>query len=150
MSAAEIFEAAKERIDQLVSKPRGRRGHYRKFDDQTRLAVAKSCLEVGPSETSRRFNISESTVRCMKKVYLRLQAQNPGQEPTSLPCSQRGRPCLIGDFDKKVCSFKYVTEKVKIGCMSFVKNPILSNFIGKTFFLQFNILVSNYSEGCYF
>ena len=110
MSDAEIFEAAKERIDQLVSKPRGRRGHYRKFDDQTRLAVAKSCLEVGPSETSRRFNISESTVRCMKKVYLRLQAQNPGQEPTSLPCSQRGRPCLIGDFDKKVCIFKYVTE----------------------------------------
>ena len=101
-ATAQVFQAANDQIDQHAEQQptKRRRKEYKSYDDQTRLDIAKSAIAIGPAKTARKFAINESTVRSIKTRYLRLKRL--GQEPTSLPNSPRGKPCMLGDLDEKI------------------------------------------------
>ena len=89
----------------LISTPQKRH----KFSDETRLLIAKTCIDIGPIKTVRYFKerdilLAESTVRKIKKDFLNQKLQQKADTPTFVQ-KKRGRKLLIGDLEEKVLTF---------------------------------------------
>ena len=116
ISAQAIAEANKE-----VQKPtshssatKKKRGNYKKYTATQRSKIGKYSCQYGAAAAARHFSkklgseVSESTVKSIKKAYLEELRKRPrtddGGEPISaLPVKKRGRKLLLGDdLDQKV------------------------------------------------
>lgn len=81
------------------SRKRKRPESYGQYSPETRLKIARYCIDNGPAKTSRHFSdilgrpVNESTVRNMKKSYL--SSPHKEQLKTEMPRSPRGRPTLL-------------------------------------------------------
>ena len=84
-------------------------GKYIKLDNDTRMKIAKKCIEIGPRATATFFkekglNLNESTVRSIKKVFCTAQKVQKTDNPKSLK-NKRGRRLLLGDLDGNILGY---------------------------------------------
>ncbi|XP_041364431.1 uncharacterized protein LOC121379845 [Gigantopelta aegis] len=96
---AETIVAANTSVDKLTSEenPKKRkRGEYQNYDENVRAKIAVYAIEKGVMKATRKFStelnkkLSESTVRSMKKAFLKEQTRT-GATPRQLVKAQRGQ-----------------------------------------------------------
>jgi hypothetical protein len=90
-------------------------------DSPQRAKIAKYACEHGNASAVRHFAkilgkpINESTVRSMKKQYLRELDHSPDTILTELPKCKTGCPLLLGKYDEEVLN--YVRKLSKSGAI---------------------------------
>ena len=113
MSSESIASANKEVLEATKSSGiGGKRGQYKKLDDDLRAEIGKYASYHGVAATSRYFSrklkkkMSESTIRSIRDSFLREAKRKRVEdieEVTTLPKKKRGRPLLLGNaLDEKV------------------------------------------------
>ena len=99
---------------QQVSKEKCRKlGRYHDYDPEVRAKIAKHACQHGNKSAALRFtqelghSVSESSVRNMKKAYLRVLKSVPdSDEVVSLSHASLGRPLLLGEeLDTKIVEY---------------------------------------------
>ena len=83
-----------------------------KYTPDKRAKIANYAIQHGVMKAHREFNCPESTVRNFKKAYSKI-VQHTQTTPDKLEVKQRGRPCVLGQYDKDICD--YVTALRQAG-----------------------------------
>ena len=82
------------------SKKRTAKGPYNMLTPAKRAEVAKFAAENGNTKAARHFNLAESTVRSLKKTYLKaLKTSTSTTGVTELHHGNRERPLKLGNLD---------------------------------------------------
>ena len=104
--------AANKEVEKAEAQQRKKRGTYYHYNDELRAKIAKYSCENGNKAAVAKFSselghdVSESTVRNMKKTYLsKLREERNPDNITSLPHAARGRPLMLGSYDSDVASY---------------------------------------------
>lgn len=102
---------------------------YNSYDSAYRAKMARYAVDHGVAVAARHFskslqkNVNESTIRNMKKEFLRIRKKS-GSEPTTLIKAERRAPLLLGKYDDDVKTYvEYVrncggviNKHLSIGC----------------------------------
>jgi hypothetical protein len=115
-SVAETQENAKENDNQDIlqdfvsnlitmapkENKREKRGSYKVYSADLRARIGKYAVDNGVACASRYFDVRESTVRSLKKAYLKALESDPSKDISVLPKGDRGRPLVLGKYDEEV------------------------------------------------
>ena len=103
--------SANSMVNEVLEKPRGKRGTYLALTPAQKYAVGKRAAESGVTTTIRYYAkafpnipLKETLVQRMKNDYLsHLKTSESSKDVQELPGKKRGRPLLLGDqLDKQV------------------------------------------------
>ena len=98
-------------VNEILEKPRGKRGAYLALTPAQKFSVGKRAAESGVTGTIRYYAktfpdipLKETSVRRMKNDYLsHLKTSEKSEDVQELPGKKRGRPLLLGEqLDKQV------------------------------------------------
>lgn len=102
-------------VNKYLSKSTGaakrKRGEYNSYSPEIRCEIGQSALENGVMKTARKFStkldvmVSESTVRNIRRSYLRERSKTLQQKLKLLPKGDQGRPVLLGKYDSMVSDY---------------------------------------------
>lgn len=81
---------------------REKRGSYKVYSADLRAKIGKHAVDNGVACTARFFDVRESTVRSLKKAYLKALENDPSKDISELPKGDRGRPLVLGKYDEEV------------------------------------------------
>lgn len=81
---------------------REKRGTYKVYSADQRAKIGKYAVDNGVACTSRFFDVRESTVRSLRKAYLKALENDPSKDISELPKGDRGRPLVLGKYDDEV------------------------------------------------
>ena len=91
--------------------PKRKRGDYNFYSPEIRADIGKKACENGVANTAKKFskslgkNVNESTVRIIRKAYLRAKSKALQNEISKLPKKEAGRPLLLGKYDDDVVDY---------------------------------------------
>lgn len=106
-----IQAANTEVLEVIKSSGKRKRGEYSHYDSEQRAKIGRWACENGNASAVKHFSksmgkpINESTVRSLKKQYLREVNRTPEKRITSLEKGKVGRPLLLGQYDSEVMSY---------------------------------------------
>lgn len=99
---SQIIVAANSEINSTPSpSTKRKRGMYNSYDSAQRAKMARYAVDHGMAVAARHFstslqkNVNESTIRNLKKEFLRIKKKS-GSEPTTLIKAERRAPLLLG------------------------------------------------------
>lgn len=81
---------------------REKRGSYKVYSADLRAKIGKYAVDNGVACAARHFDVRESTVRSLKKAYLKALENDPSKNISELPKGDRGRPLVLGKYDEEV------------------------------------------------
>lgn len=108
------LQVANQRVIECLensSTRKRKRGQYGHYTPESRAKIAKWACDHGNTSAAKRFskeqgrNINESTVRSIKKQYLKEIKECENGSFTSLPENSRGRPPILGKYDSEVIDY---------------------------------------------
>ena len=105
--------AANDSVQQVSTGKRRKWGRYQHYDAEVRAKIAKHACQHGNKSAALRFTqelshcVSESSMRNMKKAYLRVLKSIPDPDKVvSLPHASLGRPLLLREeLDAKIAEY---------------------------------------------
>jgi len=117
---AENMVHANAEVEKILTKKR-KRGEYNHYDSEQRAKMARYVVEHGVVRAAKHFsgklskNVNESTVRSLKKQYLKLSKEiDSGSASDDVDSSGtikvmdrklRGPPTLLGKYEKEVVDY---------------------------------------------
>ena len=113
---SEATSSANNEVEKAVTacKRAKKRGAYVRYSDQQRAKIGRYAAEYGNKASADKFsrelgmNVSESSVRNMKKRYMQELLEQPDPDKIAcLPHASRGRPLTLGQYDSDVASGVY-------------------------------------------
>lgn len=105
---AELCEFINDSLELPKTPKREKRGTYNVYSPEIRAKIGKYAVENGVMNASRHFTselgspVRESTIRNLKKAYMKSRDKTPCRRVLELPKGDRGRPLMLGKYDELV------------------------------------------------
>ena len=106
VESKQACESANKLVEKCKQGPARKRKSQEnaQYTPEQRAKVAKYAIENGVMKAARKFGVGESTVRNFKRKLVAMAPEELADVKT-LEIKQRGRPLLLGQYDKDVCAY---------------------------------------------
>ena len=112
VESQQACESANKHVEMCSPSPSRKRKRQENahYTPEQRAKVAKYAIDNGVMNAARKFEVSESTVRNFKRKLVAMAPEEMAEVKT-LEIRQRGRPLLLGQYDKEVCAYVQAIRK---------------------------------------